>query len=113
MPFALAYMLWWLPLGSSSIHIKGSKEPGFVRPHIGLHTFEHILADEERPFHCAVMSPERNGTSRAIEDSALVRELEHGPFSVFVTQCWLSSIFLSHRNSVPTNNRHPNCVRTR
>jgi hypothetical protein len=50
--------------------------PHSVRPHIGLHTFERILADEERPFHCAVMSPEMNGTSRAIEDSALVRELE-------------------------------------
>lgn len=62
------------------VGIKGFKQAGFVQKHIGVQAFERILADKERPFHCAIMTPEMNGTSSAIKHSALVREVEHGSF---------------------------------
>lgn len=62
-----------------SAKIKSFKQPGFVQKHIGMQALERTLADKERPFHCAVMSPEMNGTSSAIKDSTLVWEVEHGP----------------------------------
>jgi hypothetical protein len=64
-------------LDQCSIKIKSFKQASFIARHVGLQAFERIFAYEERPFHCAVMSPESDGAPGCIKDAASIGEIEH------------------------------------
>jgi hypothetical protein len=61
------------------VSVKGEQKTRLIARHIRLQPPEHGFGYKERPFHRTVMAPEPDRSSRLIEASALVREIQHRP----------------------------------
>jgi len=64
--------------------IEGKQQARLIAIEFWFQPLERFYSDEERPFHRTVVSPESNGVSSRIINSALVREIEHRD----VYLCW-------------------------
>ena len=93
------------------IGVESEKQACLITRHFRLQPHKCVFGHKERPLHRTVMTPEPNRPARRIENSALIWEIEHGPFTALFNRYWKSSIFAGLRHPVPTNNLLLDCVR--
>jgi hypothetical protein len=61
----------------TAMHIKCSDHSGLVAIHCGVHVLQCILRHEERPFHCAVVTPEPHRASCVIAAAVIWKDQGH------------------------------------
>jgi hypothetical protein len=64
-------------MDGGSMGVEGKQQAHLIAIEFWFQPPERLYGDEERPFHRTVVSPESNGVSSRIINSALVREIEH------------------------------------